>query len=314
MKSPQSALILSASALVLSLVAIGLQFSPLHKRADDHTAPATTEAPQVEGARTVRAETPEVKPTVDATGSTAERLLEEQARRIEGLERQLAQITRVMRSSGLDVAAPMLSGPPGSEPLLTTLGEQYATRARFEESRQRLSERAAQMRQRDLETYGQSDFQRLTELSQQARPQRGNETPTERAAREAALNNLMTNYPESWATSVAIAEQALDAAMNRNPQNVEMYYESLVGTSPYNEVVTEQGIDAIPTLQTYLARQYIQEGRTAEATAVIEALSAQSDRLIIEPNEMGEPTTQSVGEIVNDLRQRLSTGQTDSSQ
>ena len=93
-----------------------------------------------------------------------------------------------------------------------------------------------------------------------------------------------------------------------------MYYESLVGTSPYAEVVTEQGIDAIPTLQTYLARQYIQEGRTAEATAVIEALSAQSDRLIIEPNEMGEPTTQSVGEIVNDLRQRLSTGQTDSSQ
>ncbi|MCK7578297.1 MAG: hypothetical protein MZV65_22855 [Chromatiales bacterium] len=275
---------------------------------DNHTASAATQEPQIEGARTARAETPEVKPSVDAAGSTTERLLDEQARRIEGLERQLAQITRVMRASGLDAAAPMLSGAPGSEPLLTALGEQYATRARFEESRQRLSERATQMRRRDLETYGQSDFQRLTELSQQARPRRGNETQAERAEREAALNSLMTQYPESWATSVAIAEQALDAAMNRNTQSAEMYYESLVGTSPYNEVVTEQGIDAVPTLQTYLARQYIQEGRNAEASAILDALSAQSDRLIIEPNAMGEPTTQSVGEIVNELRQRLTPG------
>ncbi|ADC62898.1 hypothetical protein [Allochromatium vinosum] len=308
MKSPQSALILGAIALILSLVAIGLQFSPLHKRADDHMASANIREPQVEGARTVRAETPEMAPAGEAPGSIAERLLDEQARRIEGLERQLAQITRVMRASGLDAAAPILSGPPGSEPLLTALGEQYATRARFEESRQRLSERATQMRQRDLETYGQSDFQRLTELSQKARPKRGNETQAERAEREAALNSLMTNYPESWATSVAVAEQALDAAMNRNTQSAEMYYESLVSTSPYGEVVTDQGIDAIPTLQTYLARQYIQEGRTAEASAILDALSAQSDRLIMEPNEMGEPTTQSVGEIVNDLRQSLTPG------
>lgn len=307
MKSPQSALILSASALVLSLVAIGLQVSPLHKP-DDRAPPVTAEESPAEGARTVRAETPETKPAVDASGSTTERLLDEQARRIEGLERQLAQITRVMRASGLDAAAPLLSGPPGSEPLLTTLGEQYATRARFEESRQRLSERANQMRQRDLETYGQSDFQRLTELSQQARPRRGNETQAERAEREAALNSLMTQYPESWATSVAVAEQALDAAMNRNTQSAEMYYESLISTSPYNEVVTEQGIDAIPTLQTYLARQYIQEGRTAEASAILDALSAQPDRLIIEPNAMGEPTTQPVNEIVNELRQRLTPG------
>ena len=250
---------------------------------------------------------PETAPTTDvAAGSAAtERLFEEQARRIEDLERRLTQITRVMRASGLDAAAPLLSGPPGSEPLLTTLGEQYATRARFEESRQRLSERATQMRQRDLETYGQSDFQRLTELSQQARPKRGNESQSERTEREAALNTLMSRYPESWATSVAVAEQALDAAMNRNTQSAEQYYESLVSTSPYNEVVTEQGIDAIPTLQTYLARQYIQEGRTAEASAILDALSTQSDRLIIEPNAMGEPTTQPVSEIVNDLRQRL---------
>ena len=297
---------LSAGALVLSLVAIGLQFAPLNTLVTTRDAPPVPETPLTESARTVHAQTSEIAP---AAGSTAERLLDEQARRIEDLERRLVQITRVMRASGLDAATPLLSGPPGSEPLLTTISEQYAARARFEENRQRLSERAAQMRRRDLETYGPSDFQRLTELSQKARPRRGNETQAERAEREAALNNLMSNYPESWAASVAVAEQALDAAMNRNTQGAEMYYESLLGTSPYGEVVTEQGIDAIPTLQTYLARQYIQEGRSADAAAILEALSAHSDRLIIEPNEMGEPTTKSVSEIVNDLRQRLNAGQ-----
>jgi hypothetical protein len=306
MKSQQSVLVLSASALVLSLVAIGLQFAPLNGLMTDRDV-LTTEDPALDGARTVRAEMSEVASTAEAAGSKTERLLDEQARRIEELERRLAQVANVVRASGLDAAAPLLSGPPGSAPLLATISEQYATRARFEESRQRLSERAAQMRQRDLETHSQSDFQRLTELSQKARPRRGNETQAERTEREAALNSLMTNYPDSWATSVSIAEQALDAAMNRNTQSAEMYYESLVSTSPYAEVVTEQGIDAIPTLQTYLARQYIQEGRSAEAVAILDAMSAHSDRLIIEPNEMGEPTTKSVGEIVSDLRQRLST-------
>ncbi|MGQ9659611.1 MAG: hypothetical protein ACUVQI_06665 [Thermochromatium sp.] len=307
MKSPQSALILSATALVLSLVAIGLQVLPLRGPGEPHPS-AVAEESAAPGAQTVHAQTSTATSAVAATSAATERLLDEQARRIEGLERQLAQIARVMRISGLDAAAPLLSGPPGGESLLTTLGEQYATRARFEENRQRLNERAAQMRQHDLETYGQSDFQRLTELSQKARTRRGNETPAERNEREAALNTLMTQYPESWATSVAVAEQALDAAMNRNPQSVEMYYESLINISPYNEVITEQGIDAIPTLQTYLARQYIQEGRMAEANAMLEALSTQPDRLIVEPNPLGEPSTKTAGEIVNELRQRLTPG------
>ncbi|QGU32882.1 hypothetical protein [Thermochromatium tepidum] len=305
MNSQRSILILSASALVLSLMAIGLQLSSIHER---------TASVEVTGAQPIGS--PQMAPTEKiamATSGTSvdqgtQRALEEQARRIEGLERQLAQITRVMRASGLETAAPFLSSSPGGEPLLATISEQYATRARFEENRQRLSERAKQMRQRDLETYGPSDFERITELSQKARPRRGNETQAERSEREAALSSLMSQYPESWATSVAVAEQALDAARNRNTQSVEMYYESLISTSPYSEVVTEQGIDAIPTLQTYLARQYIQDGRTAEASAILDALSAQPDRLIVEPNEMGEPITQSVGSIVNELRQRLAPG------
>ncbi len=303
MTAQRTALIASFSALILALVSIGLQLTP-------PSAPGVSaDADRGDSAQTLAAsEASQAMTAGSASGATAaEARLDEQARRIEALERQLAQIARAVHASGLEAAAPLLAGPPGSESLLTTLGEQYAARARFEENRQRLSERAAQMRQRDRKAYGEAEYQRLNELSQKARPRRGAETEAERAEREAALNNLITQYPESWATSVTLAEQALDAAMNRNAKNAEMYYQSLLSLSPYDEIVTEQGIDAIPTLQTYLARQYLQDGRTEDAMTLIEALSAQGDRLIIEPNEMGEPVTRSVSEIIADLRQRMGT-------
>ncbi|QIK37252.1 hypothetical protein GWK36_03765 [Caldichromatium japonicum] len=302
MNVQRTALIASFSALILSLVSIGLQ---LAQRA---TPGVPVDGGQVEAKGPVSAsEAPSAMTAGTPKSSPSDPRLDEQARRIEALERQLAQVARAVHASGLDAAAPLLAGSPGSESLLTTLGEQYAARARFEENRQRLTERAAQMRQRDRKTYGEADYQHLTELSKKALPRRGAETEAERAEREAALNNLIANYPESWATSVTLAEQALDAAMNRNAKNAEMYYQSLLSLSPYEEIVTEQGIDAIPTLQTYLARQYLQEGRTEDAATLIEALSAQGDRLIIEPNEMGEPVTRSVSEIVADLRQRMGT-------
>lgn len=298
MNAQRTTLIASFSALILSLVSIGLQLAP-------RTPPESPANTEQSATKPETSTNPTGAMAVVAPKPAAETGLEEQARRIEALERQLAQVVRVIRSSGLDTAAPVLAGPPGGESLLSAIGEQYAARARFEENRQRLAERAAQMRQRDRKTYGEAEFQRLLELSQKARPRRGPETEAERAEREAALNSLMTNYPESWATSVTLAEQALDAAMNRNAKGAEMYYQSLLSLSPYDEVITENGIDAIPTLQTYLARQYLQEGRTDEAAALIESLSAHGDRMIVEPNEMGEPITRSVGEIVAELRQRL---------
>ena len=308
MKAPQPAMMLSIMALILSLVAITLQFLPLDAGVSPSIQSAgTEETARLEGgARTAQSSRPES----DAAGasdasSESDPLFVEQARRIDGLERQVAQLAHVIRSSGLDAAAPFLKASPGGEPLLATMGEQYATRARFEESRRQMSERAAEMRRRDLEAYGSDNYQRITELSEKARPPRGNETQSDRSQREAALNSLMTDYPESWATSVAVAEQALDAARNRNVQGAEMYYQSLVTTSPYSEVLTEQGIDAIPTLQTYLARQYVQEGRYEEASSILDALGAHSNSVIVEPNEMGEPTTKPVSEILGELRDKI---------
>ncbi|MBK1717474.1 hypothetical protein CKO27_07440 [Thiocystis violacea] len=297
-------MILSLLALILSFSAITLQFLPQDGGVSNAIEPSGAPmADRSSGVASLAQSKPPGAAESDPTAlSASDRLLEEQSRRIAGLERQVAQLGQVIRASGLDVAPSFANGPPGGEPWLASMGEQYANRARFDESRKKMAERASAMRQRDLETYGADSYQRISELSEKARPRRGNESQSERSARESALNSLMTDYPESWATSVAVAEQALDAAMNRNSQGAEMYYQSLIGTSPYPEVVTEQGIDAIPTLQTYLARQYVQEGRYEEASAIIDALSVHADSVIVEPNDMGEPTTKPVRDIVTDLR------------
>ncbi|NEV61036.1 hypothetical protein [Thiorhodococcus minor] len=309
MKTPQSSTILSSIALAASLVAITIQLPPLKGYVASLAGGERAGAPSV-APLSVKAVIGSEPEEASAEDSAAEQpvleTLDQQARRIAMLERQLSQLERLIRSAGLDAAAPHLLPPPGStRPLLAHIGEEYATRARFEERRKQLLERSQRMRQRDMDAYGDESYQAIADLYAQARPMRGNATPEQKAAREAALSTLMTEYPEAYSTSVAVAEQALDAAINRDTQGAESYYESLVEASPYSEVVTEQGINAIPTLQTYLARQYVEEGRYDEATAVLDALSAQSDSIILEPNDMGEPTARTAQDIVNELRDKI---------
>ncbi|NEX19678.1 hypothetical protein G3480_05005 [Thiorhodococcus mannitoliphagus] len=309
MKTPQSSTILSSAALVFSVTAIAVQFPPLNGFIASLSGGARVANPAVEplAVKSVTdLEAAEVDPAESEPDQPLLDTLDEQARRIAMLEKQLSQFERLIRSAGLDAAAPHLRPPPGSDrPLLAQIGEDYATRARFEERRKTLLERSQQMRQRDMDAYGEASYETIADLYRQARPSRGNSTPEQKAAREAALNSLLTDYPEAYSTSVAVAEQALDAAINRDTQGAEAYYQSLVEASSYSEVVTEQGVNAIPTLQTYLARQYVQEGRYDEATAVLDALSLQGDSIILEPNQMGEPSAKSAQDIVTELRDKI---------
>lgn len=299
MKRPQPATLLSLLALACAMTAIALQFAPFDEPVAQH---ADQTAPHPLAARSVTQIEPE-KAVLQESDADA---LAAQGQRIAKLERQLAQFERIIRTSGLDAAAPYLTPPPGSNAsVLAHIGEQYATRARFEERRKGMLERADEMHRRDRDTYGPDSYQAIADLYSRARPMRGNQSVEQRTEREAALNQLMREYPEAWSTSVAIAEQALDAAINRNIEGAERYYASLVATSPYSEVVTEQGINAIPTLQTYLARQYVEQGRYDEATTLLDTLSTQADSIILEPNEMGEPTAKSAQDIVMELRDQI---------
>ncbi len=307
MKAPRLSSVLSATALLLSIFAIIPQFGALTEMISRMWGgpELASVTPTDQTAKTVTSKSVDKKASADPAGASTD-LLTAQNERILALEKQLAQFARVIRAAGLDAAGPFLNpAPDGRQPLLAQMGEKYAAQANFEEARKKKSERAVEMRKRDLESYGQESYQRISDLYDKARPQRGNETEAQRTEREAATKSLLTDYPEAWSTSVAVAEQGLDAAMNHNTENAEQYYESLMTTSPYSDVVTEQGIEAIPALQSYLARQYVQEGRYDEAATVIDALSTHSDAVIMEPSEMGQPVTKTAQEIVTELREKL---------
>ena len=308
MKTPQTATTLSVLALSCSILAIAIQVEPLRGAVERALGQgATAEADDSASAVKLAREAAEPTKAAPEPGSAApsEAPLEAERKRIAQIERQLAQVERVLRASGLDAAAPQLaSGARGDAPLLAQMGEQYAARARFEDGRMKAMERSKQLRERDAKTFGPEGYQAIKDLYEKARPLRG-ATAEQKSAREAALNSLMSDYPEAWSTSVAVAEQALDAAINRDPKGVESYYRALVDSSPYTEVVTEQGIDAIPTLQTYLARQYLSEGRLDEASAIIDSLGSKADGVILEPNEMGEPTARAIQDIVSELRAKV---------
>ena len=301
--------ILSVMAIVISCSAIAIQFlgvESIRSRALALFGAVSGEQPMVTPPPTATDKTAEVSDGEEKGSTPSAEDLKEQTDRLVRLEARLAQFEQVIRSSGLDAAESFLMPPPGSdEPLLAQIGEQYATRAKFEERRKQALDRAKEMRQRDLKTYGDANYQQILDLYEKARLRRGPETAEQQTARKAALDKLMTNYPDSWSTSVAVAEQALGEAINRNTAGVESYYESLVSASPYTEVVTDQGINAIPTIQTYLARQYAEEGKVEEASALLDALDSSGDSIILEPNEMGEPTARSAQEIVQELRDKI---------
>ncbi|WP_295406930.1 hypothetical protein [uncultured Thiocystis sp.] len=304
MKLPQTCTILSTTALVASGLAILMHFVTINGTEQAASAVTAEQAP-INGASPLLAGQVAgiAEPSV-AVG--AENRLEEQSKRIVDLESKIARLDERLRGSGPAGGAPDGRPPPGADPrMLAHIGEQYATRARFEEKRKKLKDRASQMYQRDFDSYGSAAYRELSELYQRARPRRGAQTQDQVADRESALKTLLKDYPEAWSTSVAVAEQALDEAINRNTSGVEGYYQSLVNASPYPEIVTEQGINAIPTLQTYLARQYVEEGRIDDAAAMLDILSAQGDSVILEPDEMGQPTARSAEDIVLELREQI---------
>jgi len=132
----------------------------------------------------------------------------------------------------------------------------------------------------------------------------------DRAARTSSLNRLVEEFPDAYATGVAVAEQALSEALDGNAGQVESYLQTLRESSQYTDIVTDQGVEAVPNIQMYLARQYLEQNRVDEAAALLDELSTRyPDSLIMEPNTGGPPSPpRTVQEVTTELRQRLGKG------
>jgi hypothetical protein len=169
--------------------------------------------------------------------------------------------------------------------------------------RKELIERNAQLHQADRAIYGDE----IAELYQAART-----APTSSAASEssnAAMNKLLTDYPQSNTTAILLSEKALQAASRADTAAAQQYYTTLSANENFSAVVTDSGVEAQPALQSYLAYQYIQQNRIEDANALLDSLEKNySSSMLTTPGPQGQAQYRSVGELVKALRERMTTG------
>jgi len=306
-KPPQLSIVLSLVALVLALTSVVMQLD--WNRQDPETTDIEEQKPD-QGASGEKALLADLEPaSADDTSSSkpsdVPNPLEEKIAR---LERQLDRLQRLVRASGLDYAAPAWgSYPEGPGPIFEQLGREAADRVRFETRREELTQQAAEIRDKDYLRYGPEGYRELEELYRSARPGRGAETDEQRGARTQALNRMIDEFPDAYETGVAIAEQALREALDGNTEEVESHLQTLLETSPHRNIVTEQGMEATPTIQTFLARQYIEQDRIEEASSLLNQLAENyPDSLIVEPSPGNAPSSPRTAlEIATELQQQL---------
>jgi hypothetical protein len=313
MKTAQWSITLSTAALALALISLGLQIG---ERAGSSAADRNTSAHE-DGSAADPA-----KPSPAAYGASATSVADEVESRLKSasaqlearldhVERGLAGVNQLIRSSGLDVAVPMWDPGPGAPgQLFEQIGKEAASRAHFESRRDELQRKAAESQNVDRARYGEARYAELEELYRKARPGRGMSSQEDRAARTSSLNRLVEEFPDAYATGVAVAEQALSEALDGNAGQVESYLQTLRESSQYTDIVTDQGVEAVPNIQMYLARQYLEQNRVDEAAALLDELSTRyPDSLIMEPNTGGPPSPpRTVQEVTTELRQRLGKG------
>jgi hypothetical protein len=205
---------------------------------------------------------------------------------------RLAKLEGVVERAGLDKLAQ--SGQLDPE-FLESIHTDYASRKQVSEYRAKILARNEAQHQADAQKF---DAKTVSQLYDVARTQ-GQDS-------DKALTVLMEQFPEANATGMAIAERALQAAMQADTPSVEEYYTALVKSGAFGEVVTDMGIEAVPSLQHYLIGQYLKEGRVTEAETLLNQMSTgYQSSYVADRGRSGEPEWYPVETLVENLKQEV---------
>jgi len=181
-------------------------------------------------------------------------------------QKKIEQLEKIINSTGLDQLA--ISGDLDPT-ILSKIYEDYALQDQMNIYREQILERNRELHQLDQKQYDEE----LAALYDRARLRRRGVGNAE--DREKAFNEMLTNFPDAYATGMVIAERGLRSAMMRKGDNVQEYYDMLRKNDKFSNIVTDRGAEAIPNLENYLANSYIREGRVEEALVFIESLEGQ---------------------------------------
>jgi hypothetical protein len=175
----------------------------------------------------------------------------------------IRRLEKIVESSGLEQLAANENMDPT---VFSEMYAEYADRRQTELKRELLLEINTELHQADEDRYGPE----LMALYEKARLRRRGEP--DRQASDRAFAELLAKYPDAYATGMAIAERAMFSGFRRNTTEVEKYYDMLRRNENFLNVVTDRGVEAMPNIEYYLARQYLRQGNPDNALALVESL------------------------------------------
>ena len=162
-----------------------------------------------------------------------------------------------------------------------------------------LMKRREMLARLDAQKYGD----RLATLADAARTSRDGANGDERA--KLAFEELLNDYPDSYSTAVAIGENALQSALNSDVEKVEAYYDMLRDHNLGDAAVTDQGVEALPAVESYLAYHYTQAGDRKKAEEYIRTIEDDEKvQYIAEPGPGGTPQWKPKDVWVREMKQQ----------
>lgn len=205
------------------------------------------------------------------------------------------RLEKIIESTGLEQLAANENMDPA---VLSEMYEEYADRRQAVQQQEMLLQVNAELHKADDDRYGPE----LMALYERARLRRRSDA--ERQESDKAFVELMAKYPDAYATGMAIAERALVSGFRRNTADVEKYYDMLRQNGNFTNVVTDRGVEAMPNIEYYLARQYLREGSIDSAQTLIESLEKNYfDSRLFTGRFGGRQRWQPVSQVIYSLRQ-----------
>ena len=181
--------------------------------------------------------------------------------------------------------------------ILSEMYDEYADRKQVDQRREQQLENNRNLHKADADQYGEE----LMALYERARLRRRG--GSERQESDSAFAELLAKYPEANATGMAIAERALVSGFRRNTSEVEKYYDMLRDNENFSHIVTDRGVEAMPNVEYYLARQYLRQGNKDDAMALIQSLERNyPDSLLFTRRSGSGRRWQPVTQVIGDLR------------
>jgi hypothetical protein len=214
--------------------------------------------------------------------------------------RAIRRLEKIVESTGLEQLAENQNMDPT---ILSELYEEYADRRQVDQRREQQLENNRDLHKADADQYGEE----LMALYERARLRRGG--GADRQESDSAFAELLENFPEAYATGMAIAERAFVSSFRRNTSEVEKYYDMLRGNENFSHIVTDRGVEAMPNVEYYLARQYLRQGDNVNALALIESLEKNyPDSLLFARRSGSGPRWQPASQMVGNLRREVELG------